>query len=114
MVTVAVAGGTSPTLGRSIVTAISQTTNKPVILTRQSPNSPSTKYRAEVRQVDYTDENSLVEALKDVHTVISVLKIPGPEWATLLEQRGQGAFLSSDDLISECGSNKATSAFGSE
>lgn len=82
MVTIAVAGGTSPSLGRSIVTAISQTSNKPVILTRQSANAPNTKYGAEVRQVDYTDQASLVEALKDVHTVISVLKIPGPEWMT--------------------------------
>ena len=81
MVTVAVAGGTSSTLGRSIVTAISQTTNTPVILTRQSPHAPSTKYKAEVRQVDYTDQDALVKALSDVHTVISVLKIPGPEWA---------------------------------
>jgi uncharacterized protein YbjT (DUF2867 family) len=30
--------------------------------------------------VDYTDHASLVGALKDVQTVISVLKIPGPEW----------------------------------
>lgn len=82
MVKIAIAGGTSPTLGRSIVNAISQTTNTPVILTRQSPNAPSTKYGAEVKQVDYADHGSLVDALRDTHTIISVLKIPGPEWAT--------------------------------
>lgn len=78
---IAVAGGTSPTLGRSIVTAVTQTENKPVILSRQTGNSaPTTKYGAEVRPVDYTDHASLVEALKDVHTLISVIKVPGPEW----------------------------------
>lgn len=82
MVKVAVAGGTSPTLGRSIVSAIAQTSNEAIILTRKSPNAPTTKYGAKVRQVDYTDHKSLVAALRDVHTVISVLKIPGPEWAT--------------------------------
>jgi hypothetical protein len=32
--------------------------------------------------VDYEDHSSLVSALKDVHTVISVIKVPGPEWLT--------------------------------
>lgn len=82
MVTIAIAGGTSPTLGRSIVSAIAKTPNTAVILTRQSSNAPQSKYGAEVRQVDYTDNDSLVAALKGVHTVISVLKIPGPEWST--------------------------------
>ena len=82
MVIIAVAGGTSPTLGRSIVSAIAQTKNTPVILTRQSPNAPRSQYGAEVRQVDYTNHKSLVEAVQGVHTVISVLKIPGPEWST--------------------------------
>lgn len=82
MVKIVIAGGTSPTLGRSIVTAIAHTVNTPVILTRQSLDAPASKYGAEVRQVDYTDHSTLVDALKDVHTVISVLKIPGPEWAT--------------------------------
>lgn len=78
---IAVAGGTSPTLGRSIVDAITRTENKPVILSRTSSKPASlTTFNVEVRPVDYTDHASLVEALKDVHTVISVLKIPGPEW----------------------------------
>lgn len=82
MVKIAIAGGTSPTLGRSIVTAIAQTTNTPIVLTRQSPKAPTSKYGAEVRQVDYIDEQSLFNSLRDIHTVISVLKIPGPEWVT--------------------------------
>lgn len=80
---VAIAGGTSPTLGRSIVQAIQSTsnTNTPIILTRQSPSAPKTKWNAAVRQVSYTNHFSLVAALQGVHTLICVLKIPGPEWA---------------------------------
>lgn len=80
--TIAVAGGSSPTLGRSIVTAISNTINKPIILSRASGQSSKegTKYGAEVRFVDYSDHDSLIKALQGIHTVISVLKIPGPEW----------------------------------
>jgi hypothetical protein len=78
---IAIAGGTSPTLGRSIVTAIKDTPNTPIILTRKSSKPSSTTVEGvEVRPVDYIDHASLVEALKGVHTVISVLKIPGPEW----------------------------------
>jgi NmrA-like family len=32
--------------------------------------------------VDYSSHSSLVDALRDVHTLISVIKIPGPEWAS--------------------------------
>lgn len=78
---IAVAGGTSPTLGRSIVTAIKNTLNTPIILTRKASKPQVNPVPGvEVRPVDYTDHASLVQALKDVHTVISVLKIPGPEW----------------------------------
>ena len=81
--TIAIAGGSSPTLGRSIVTAISQTSNTPIILSRLTNSPPpTTLYDAEVRPVDYTSHSSLVSALDGVHTVISVLKIPGPEWLT--------------------------------
>ena len=84
MVLVAVAGGTSPTLGRSIVTALAQTANTPVILSRAKPgaSAPATVYGAEVRYVDYASHDSLVAGLRGVHTVISVLKIPGPDWST--------------------------------
>ena len=78
---VAVAGGSSPTLGGSIVTAISHTENTPVISTRKSANE-TRKFRdgVEVGPVDYADHASLLEALKDVHTVICVIMVPGPEW----------------------------------
>ena len=78
---IAVAGGTSPTLCRFIVTAIAQTENKPVVFTRRSGGTTSAnQYGAEIRPVDYADHTSLVEAPKGVHTVISVIKAPGPEW----------------------------------
>ena len=80
---IAIAGGTSPTLGRSIVTAIAEIENKPIVLTRKSGGSTtSVPDGVEIRPVDYTDHASLLQALKDVHTVISVLKVPGPEWLT--------------------------------
>jgi hypothetical protein len=82
MVLIAIVGGTSPTLGRAIVTSIQKTPNSCIILSRHSANAPKTKYGAEVRLVDYEDPKSLAEALRGVHTVISVLKIPPPYWAT--------------------------------
>ena len=85
MVLVAIAGGTSPTLGSSIVNAILASGNhSPVILSRQpSPSSspteqPQSKYGAPIRYVNYASVSSLTSALADVHTVISVLKIPSP------------------------------------
>ena len=82
MVLIAVAGGTSPTLGHAIVRAILEDgTNTPIILSSR-PAPPDGKcHGAEVRQVDYTSQSFLVRALQGVHTVISVLKIPGPDWA---------------------------------
>lgn len=81
---VAIAGGTSPTLGRSIVHAIQSTSNinTPIILTRRSESAPKTKWNAAVRQVDYDNHISLVAALHGVHTVISVIKVVGPQWLT--------------------------------
>jgi hypothetical protein len=81
---VAIAGGTSPTLGRSIVRAIQSTSNinTPIILTRRSDTAPKTKWNAAVRQVDYDNHISLVAALRGVHTVISVIKVVGPQWLT--------------------------------
>ena len=87
MAIIAVAGGTSPTLGRVIVTATAAGKNTPVILSRQ-PSSPSStsppeqaRYGAQIRHVDYSSHSSLVSALRDVETVICVTKIPGPDWA---------------------------------
>src|SRR2546423_11562151 len=78
MVLVAVAGGTSPTLGRSIVNAIIKDGNhEVVILSRTSSglgcNSRS-KYGAVIRKVDYDSVTSLTQGLAGVHTLISTIK----------------------------------------
>lgn len=80
---IAVAGGTSPTLGKSITNALNGG-HKPILLSRSpSGPKPSTSNNGmETRCVDYTSIASLVNALKDIHTVISVLLIPGPEMET--------------------------------
>ncbi|KAF2718517.1 NAD(P)-binding protein [Polychaeton citri CBS 116435] len=82
MVKIAIAGGTSPTLGRSIAVAICTLTsqNTPIILARSSPTAPTTKYECEVRQVDYDSPASLAAGLKDIHTVISVIRSTSPAW----------------------------------
>lgn len=85
---VAVAGGTSPTLGTSIVSALLATQGRytPVILSRESKREASrlspAQQNAEIRYVDYSSQTSLVAALRDVEVVISVLLIPGPGWIT--------------------------------
>lgn len=81
MVIVAIAGGTSPTLGRAIVSSIQKTPNSCIILSHYFVNAPKTKYGAEVRLVDYRHLHSLAETLKDVHTLISVLDVAYPNWA---------------------------------
>jgi uncharacterized protein YbjT (DUF2867 family) len=78
MVYVAVAGGTSPTLGRSIITAILEAGNHtPIILSRSKsdsePPAPTTLNGAQIRYVDYSSIPSLTKGLDGVHTVISVL-----------------------------------------
>ncbi|KAJ6096961.1 hypothetical protein N7486_007707 [Penicillium sp. IBT 16267x] len=79
---VAVAGGTSPTLGASIVSALLATQGRytPVILSRESKRGVSRlsplQQNVEIRYA------SLVTALRDVGVVISVLLIPGPDWVT--------------------------------
>ena len=82
MVRVAIAGGTSPTLGRSIVTAILRAgKHEPIILSRSKPGSergPASKYGAEIRYVDYNSIASLTEGLWGVPTVISVMVAPEP------------------------------------
>lgn len=85
---VAVAGGTSATLGASIVSALLATQGRytPVILSRENKREssrPSTlQQNVETRYVDYSSHKSLVVALRDVEVVISVLLIPGPDWVT--------------------------------
>ncbi|KAJ5293584.1 hypothetical protein PENANT_c002G05325 [Penicillium antarcticum] len=86
---VAIAGGTSPTLGCSIVSALQATKGRytPVILSRKdkTPTEEGSNTQnggVDMRCVDYHSHDSLVLALSDVHAVISVLLIPGPDWVT--------------------------------
>ena len=82
MPTVAIPGGTSPSLGRAITSSILSAPTaalwEVLILSRSSriplwlrAIDPDGK-RAEVRATDYLDVESLASALKGVHTVISV------------------------------------------
>jgi hypothetical protein len=78
---VAIAGGSSPGLGRSITQAVVSTYPsgewKPVVLSRTSTlpswavNLPTSSL--EIRKVDYTSQSSLESALEGCHTVISVI-----------------------------------------
>jgi uncharacterized protein YbjT (DUF2867 family) len=80
---VAIAGGSSPTLGASILAALSNTHNwTPVILSRQTNTPKPSPPGIETRYVDYTSHTSLVAALRDIDTVLSVVLIPGPESIT--------------------------------
>lgn len=97
MVLIAVAGGTSPTLGRAITRAILEynqeieesTRNSVIILTRsRSPSDgPLEIYGAPVIPVDYANNEELVRVLKTgaghnpagVHTLICVTKIRDPQ-----------------------------------
>lgn len=85
MALIAVAGGSSPSLGRVIVQAIKAGKNIPIILSRSSKSNASKGecYGAEVRYVDYSSQDSLIQALKGIETIICVLKIAGPEWSTV-------------------------------
>ncbi|PVH91427.1 NAD(P)-binding protein [Periconia macrospinosa] len=77
MITIAVAGGSSAGLGRSILTALKQYPDqlKGVVLGRASSKTPQwlEKMGVEVRKVDYSSVDSLTAALQGVHTVICVL-----------------------------------------
>ncbi|KAJ5106072.1 hypothetical protein NUU61_003419 [Penicillium alfredii] len=86
---VAIAGGSSPTLGASIVCALLATHGRyvPIVLSREidgrSSNELGPAYEnVETRHVDYHSHESLVAALRDVDVVLSVLLVPGPEWVT--------------------------------
>lgn len=87
MARVAIAGGSSSTLGVSIISALEATGGRylPVILSRERKSNHASEIwprNLEVRQVDYHSHSSLVAALCDVEVVISVLLIPGPDWVT--------------------------------
>ncbi|KAH6616255.1 hypothetical protein C7974DRAFT_441826 [Boeremia exigua] len=82
MSTLAIAGGSSASLGRALTAALLSSRTSPawnaVILSR-SPNPPSwlramdpDSLRTQVRTVDYLSTESLTTALKGVHTVVSV------------------------------------------
>jgi uncharacterized protein YbjT (DUF2867 family) len=92
MVLVAVAGGTSPTLGKSIVNAIiTEGNHEVVILSRASSefgsnNGGEFKYGAPVRAVDYNSVESLTHGLAGVHTLISIIKSNDPEQMVLHHQ----------------------------
>lgn len=78
MVIVAIAGGTSPGLGRSILCALQKhPDHTPIVLSRQFSTTPKwlEDMSIEVRRVDYESQESLVTALKDVHTVRSFTSI---------------------------------------
>lgn len=79
---VIVAGGTSPTLGRSIVSACIDVGHDVTILSRMSGKSDSTvstKFGATIRHVSYDDVDSLNSAIAGSHVVVSVLKLIGDE-----------------------------------
>lgn len=82
MPTLAIAGGTSPSLGRAITIALlssPRTSSWNVVILSRSARVPlwlqavdPDGERTGIRVVDYHDQESLTSALKDVHTVISV------------------------------------------
>ena len=78
MVLVAVAGGTSPTLGKSIVNAILEDANHEVVILSRARSACScnskSQYGAAVRTVDYDSVESLTQGLAGVHTLISIIK----------------------------------------
>ena len=90
MPTVAIAGGASPFVGRSIVTGILTLTPHWKITILSRPSSPTPAWllpilesgRAELRRVNYADHSSLVAALQDTHTVISAIgfSTSDPSW----------------------------------
>ena len=77
MITVAVAGGTSPGVGRAIVAAIGQHADgmKAIVLGRATSKTPQwlEDMGIEVRKVDYESVESLVAALEGVDTVMGSL-----------------------------------------
>lgn len=82
MPTLALPGGTSPSLGRAIVAAIianRRTSSWKIVILSRSSRAPTwlraidqESTRTTIRTVDYLSVESLVAALKGIHTVISV------------------------------------------
>ncbi|ETN36417.1 uncharacterized protein HMPREF1541_08694 [Cyphellophora europaea CBS 101466] len=82
MVHVVVAGGTSPTLGRSIVTACIAAGHQVTVLSRTPSDSSSaaeSAHGAPIKYVSYEDVSSVKSAISGANIVISVLKIIGDE-----------------------------------
>jgi uncharacterized protein YbjT (DUF2867 family) len=85
---IAVAGGTSPTLGKAIVDALANSqTCAPIIISRMKPNEKQPASRltpsdasVPIRYADYTSKDSLISVLRGVHTVICVIKIVDETW----------------------------------
>lgn len=84
MLNIAVAGGTSPTLGKALVNALraSRAGHRIIILSSRRVIDQQPTADISIRTVDYADVSNLYYALSDVDILISVLKIPGPEWVT--------------------------------
>lgn len=84
MPNIAIAGGTSPTLGTAIVNALlaSSANHLITILSSRPARDDHLPPSVSIRTVNYDDISNLYYALSDVDILISVLKVPGPEWVT--------------------------------
>lgn len=85
MSVIAVAGGTSAGIGRSILTQLNSNPNfTPIVLTRETSEIPKwlSDLKIVVKRVNYQSRESLVDALRGVHTVISVLLPRDGTWAS--------------------------------
>jgi nucleoside-diphosphate-sugar epimerase len=81
MVVVAISGG-GGSIGSNIVDAIHRTNKHTVVVLSRSQQPDLTSRGIEVRLVDYTSPEGLQAALRDVHTVISCLKVYSDEMAS--------------------------------
>jgi uncharacterized protein YbjT (DUF2867 family) len=72
MAVIAVAGGTGSGLGRNVVQeCAANPKHKVIILSRSTSKIPQwvSEYEVEVRKVDYSSEQSLIDGLNGVDTV---------------------------------------------
>ena len=72
MVNVAVAGATTG-LGEMVLSAILESRLHDIIALSRNPNPALTTKGADVRIVDYKDHGSILNALRDVYTVLSLI-----------------------------------------
>lgn len=82
MIHVVIAGGTSPTLGRAIVSACLAVGYEVTILSRTPDDAVTAEksaHGAPIRHVSYDDVDSIKSAIAGATVVISVLKIIGDE-----------------------------------